>query len=161
MIKIKIPSADFMRTAKIWLDYAYAKHGLIDAGLIRSYKAAEADFAEWLVMSVFDGQLPESKSNPGYDVLTQDMRIQVKSVSKMPSNPHGYIVSEKDRKNDRNIGATHYAFVFFNKLIPDVIYLVDEEFVRIFPSKREIKRSDLKEGDCEAVINIGDFFHPD
>ena len=126
---------------------------MLEAGFVRSFKAAEADFAEWIVSVVFDGELPASKSHAGYDVLAGDKRIQVKSVAKMPGNPNGYIIVKRDRGNDRKTGATHYAFVFFDELVPDAVFLVEEAFVREFP-KTQIRRPDLEAVNSELEVDL-------
>jgi hypothetical protein len=147
---------DFRRAANLWANWVKAKHSLLSAGLIRSYKPPEADFSEWIVATYWKGKLLDNKSFPAYDVVAGDKRIQVKSIAKMPGNPHGYIVTKKDKKNDPYHGATHYAFVFFTKLIPDEIFLVPESFVRQF-SKKEIKRHDLINAGYKVDIDLSIF----
>lgn len=149
-------SNQIQRAARLWRNYTSAKRALLDGGFIRSFRATEADFAEWLVAWVLDGELPDSKSHPGYDVIAGNMRIQVKSVNKMPGNPNGYIIRKRDRQNDAQMGATHYAFVWFEELVPDVVFLVPEAFVREFP-KTQIKRPDLEKADCEINANLSVF----
>ncbi|MBI4739833.1 hypothetical protein HY772_09960 [Candidatus Woesearchaeota archaeon] len=133
-----------MAATALWADYVRAKNNLLKAGIIRSYKSTEGDFSEWLVELIFKGQLPDSKSHIGYDVLAGDKKIQVKSITKMFDNPNGYGVTRKDRQNNPERGATHYAFVFFEDLVPDAVYLVPEVFVRTFP-KEQIKRPDFED----------------
>lgn len=107
-----ITKEDIQYAATLWAKYVKAKHDLLDAGFVRSYKVPEADFAEWLVATHWNGELPKNLSNPAYDVIAGDRRIQVKSIAKMPENPNGYIVTIKDKNNNPEKGATHYAFVF-------------------------------------------------
>ena len=147
---------DFRSAALLWANYVNAKHYLLNEGLVRSYKAPEVDFAEWIVATNWKGKLLDNKNFPAYDVVASDKRIQVKSISKMPDNPHGYIITIKDKKNDPHQGATHYAFVFYTELIPDEIFLVPESFVRQFP-KKEIKRQDLINAGCKVDIDLSVF----
>lgn len=148
--------ARIQKAAGVWAEYVKAKRALLEAGLVRSFKAAEADFGEWLVAVLFDGELPPSKSQAGYDVIAGDKRIQVKSIAKMPDNPNGYIIGKKDRKNDRETGATHYVFVFFDVLIPDAVFLVEEAFVRQF-RKKQIKRPDLEDANSKVEVDLNVF----
>ena len=158
MIGSKSLSRDgrIQKAAGVWAEYVKAKRGLLEAGLIRSFKAAEADFAEWLVVVLFDGELPPSKSHVGYDVIAGNRRIQVKSIAKMPDNPSGYIIGKKDRSNDRETGATHYVFVFFDELIPDAIFPVKEAFVRQFP-KAQIKRPRREDANSKVEVDLNVF----
>lgn len=146
----------FQKAQKLWLDYARAKHALLKAGFIRSYKSTEADFSEWLICFIYGGELPASKSYGGYDVIAGDKRIQVKSIAKMPDNQNGYIISKKDRNNNPEIGATHYAFVFYNELIPVSIYLVPENYVRNFP-KQQIRMSNLEKANSKIDMTPFNF----
>lgn len=133
-------SADKISTAlRHWSGYVRSKKALLDAGVVRSFKAPEADFAEWLVAKLLGGSLPSSKSHPSYDVVAPGKRVQVKSVCKAPGNTNGYIVTQKDRGNDPQTGASHYAFVFFNDLELDAAFVLPEEVVRRW-SRRQIKR---------------------
>ncbi|GIK56546.1 MAG: hypothetical protein HND44_03300 [Chloroflexi bacterium] len=143
-------------TVQLWLEYVKARQALLTEGIVRSFKSPEADFAEQLIASIFKGVLPSNKSNPAYDVIAGDKRIQVKSVAKTFDNKNGYIIKEKDRNNNPEIGATHYAFVFFNELIPTGIFLVPESFVREF-HKTQIKRSDLEKSDCKVAVDLSVF----
>jgi len=154
--KSLLRDGQIQKAAGVWAEYVKAKRALLEAGLVRSFKAAEADFAEWLIAVVFDGELPPSKSHAGYDVIAGDRRIQVKSIAKMPDNPNGYIIGKKDRSNDRETGATHYAFVFFDELIPDTIFLVEEVFVRQFP-KKQIKRPHLENANSKVEVDLNVF----
>jgi hypothetical protein len=129
--------------AQIRRRYVRATRGLREKGYIRSFKSPPSDFSEWLVKVAPDGDLPENKSQHGYDVVAGKRRIQVKSIARAPSNTiNGYIIQRKDKDNDLRTGATHYAFVVFDDLMPHAIYLVPENFVRNFP-KKQIRRSDL------------------
>ncbi|MBX3055149.1 MAG: hypothetical protein KF770_01635 [Anaerolineae bacterium] len=143
-------------TVQLWLEYVRARQALFTKGIVRSFKSPEADFAEHLIASMFKGVLPSNKSNPAYDVIAGDKRIQVKSVAKASDNKNGYIIKEKDRNNNPQIGATHYAFVFFNELIPTGVFLVPEGFVREF-HKTQIKRSDLEKSDCKVDVDLSIF----
>jgi uncharacterized protein (DUF433 family) len=134
---------EFRTMAQLWSEYVRARLELQQANFLRSYKSAEADLAEWLVKDVFRGQLVPNKSNPAYDVVANDMRIEVKSISKMLGNKNGYKIKERDKENSPNTGATHYAFVFFRDFMPDAIFLVPESFVRSFP-RPQIRRADLE-----------------
>ena len=144
------------RAARLWRECTNAKRALLESGFVRSFRATEADFAEWLVSWALDGELPDSKSHPGYDVIAGSMRVQVKSVNKMPGNPNGYIIGKRDRQNDAQMGATHYAFVWFDELVPDAVFLVPETFVREFP-RTQIKRPDLEEADYEISADLSVF----
>ena len=126
-----------------WSGYVRAKKALLKAGVVRSFKAPEADFAEWLVANLLSGSLPASKSHRFYDVLAEGKRIQVKSVCKAPGNPNGYIVNTKDRSNEATAGASHYAFVFFSDLVPDAAFLVPEDVVRLW-GRTQIRRPDVE-----------------
>lgn len=147
---------EYLHAASLWAGYVSAKLNLLDAGFIRSYKAPETDFAEWIVAITWNGELPDNLSNPAYDVVAGDIRIQVKSIAKMQDNPNGYIITNKDRDNDPQYGATHYAFVFFDDLIPTEIFLAPESFVRTF-KKKQIKRSDLAKVGFKADVDLSDF----
>lgn len=126
-----------------WSVYVRAKKALLEANVVRSFKAAEADFAEWLVKTVLNGSIPTNKSNPSFDVRADGKRIQVKSVCKAFGNHNGYIVSARDRKNDATAGASHYAFVFFSELEPEAVFLVPEDVVRDW-GQTQIKRLKLE-----------------
>ena len=143
-----------LQAAQLWANYVRAKQALLAAGFIRSFKSTEADFAEYLVAAVLDGRLPNSKSHPGYDVIAADKKVQVKSVTKALDNPNGYILTKDDRKDGKE--TTHYAFVFFNELIPDAVFLVEEAFVRNF-GKTQIKRPDLEAANCKMAIDLSVF----
>jgi hypothetical protein len=131
-----IASQEISAALQLWSDYVSAKQALLDGGFIRSFKSAEADLAEWLVAQVFQGELTPSKCHP----------------CKATGNPNGYIITEKDRSNNASTGATHYAFVFFDNLVPTIVYLVPEAFVRQW-GKAQIKRFDL-ENSTEAIRKI-------
>jgi len=146
----------FEKAHQLWADYVRAKYALLGAGFIRSFRSTEAEFAEWLVAAIFNGRLPNNKANPAYDVIAGEKRIQVKSVTKMPDNKSGYEISKKDKLNDPTKGATHYAFVFFDELIPDVVFFIDEAFVRKF-RKAEIRRRDLECANCKVDIDLSIF----
>jgi hypothetical protein len=139
-------------------EYVKARQALLTEGLVRSFKSPEVDFSERLVAIVFNGELPDSKCNPGYDVIAGDKRIQVKSVAKAPGNKNGYIIRDKDRANNSKTGATHYAFVFFDELIPTGIFLVPEDFVRQFAGT-QIKRHHLEKTSYRVEIDL-DVFKP-
>ena len=126
-----------------WSGYVLAKKALMQAGVVRSFKAAEADFSEWLVAKLLGGSLPPSKSYPGCDVLAPGKRVQVKSVCKAPGNPNGYIVTAKDRSNNAAAGASHYAFVFFTDLVPASAFLLPEDVVRLW-ARGQIRRPDVE-----------------
>ncbi len=145
-----------LKAVQLWSDYRRAKDALREAGLVRSFKSAESDFSEWLVKTIFTGELPTSQSQESWDVIAGDKRIQVKSVAKAASNPNGYIVQTKDRQNTAAAGATHYVFVFFNALAPEALYLVPEDFVRNF-SKKQIKQSDLSKTTFKVEIDFSAF----
>lgn len=147
------------KAVSLWLEYVQSRRALLADGYIRSFKKPEADFSEWLVAFLFDGRLPPSKTNPGYDVITDDKRIQVKSVAKAADNKNGYIIDERDRSNDPRTGATHYAFVFFDELIPSAIFLAPEAFVRNFGST-QIRRSDLEKKDFKIDVDLNVFNDP-
>ncbi|HYP39874.1 MAG TPA: DUF433 domain-containing protein [Chloroflexia bacterium] len=134
---------EFRRMAQLWSEYVRTRLDLQQANFLRSYKSAEADLAEWLVKDVFRGELVVSKSNPAYDVVAGDMRIEVKSINKMIGNKNGYKIKERDKENHSDTGATHYAFVFFKNFMPDAIFLVPESFLRSFP-RPQIRRADLE-----------------
>jgi hypothetical protein len=125
-----------------WSGYVQSKKALIEAGVIRSFKAPEADFAEWLVAILLGGSLPASKSHPAFDVVAQGKRVQVKSVCKAAGNLNGYIVNERDRVNDPNAGASHYAFVFFRDLELESAFLLPEDVVRAW-HRTQIHQTDL------------------
>ena len=141
---------------QLWQNYAAAKHALLEAGLIRSYKSTEADFAEWLVALALGGDLHTSQANPSFDVTTQDKRIQVRSYTKMPNNPNGYLLKPADRNNNPETGATHYAFVCFERLIPKAIFLMSEEYVRTFP-RQQILRRDLDQTPHKLPFDLNGF----
>lgn len=126
-----------------WSEYARAKKALQEAGVVRSLKAAEADFSEWLIARLLGGVLPSSKSHPSCDVIVPGKRVQVKSVCKSADNPNGYIVSNRDRANDAISGASHFVFVFFNDLAPECAYMLPENIVRQW-ERRQIKRTDVE-----------------
>lgn len=134
---------EFRRMAQLWSEYVRARLDLQQANFLRSYKSAETDLAEWLVKAILQGELASNKSNPGYDVVASDMRIEVKSINKMKGNRSGYKIDETDKKNSPDTGATHYAFVFFKDFMPDAIFLVPESFVRSFP-RPQVRRADLE-----------------
>lgn len=134
---------EFHRIAQLWSEYVRARLDLQQANFLRSFKSAEADLAEWLVKAIFGGELVSSKSNPDYDVVVGDMRIEVKSINKIKGNRNGYKIDETDKEDSPHKGATHYAFVYFKDFIPDAIFLVPESFVRSFPRSR-IRRVDLE-----------------
>jgi hypothetical protein len=145
------------KAASLWQEYARARQALLAEGIVRSFKSPEADFSEWLIAVLFGGRLPSSKSNRGYDVVTSDKRIQVKSIAKASDNKNGYIIDDqKDRGNNPKTGATHYAFVLFDELIPDSVFLVPEDFVRNF-RKKQIKRSDLEKTNFKIDIDLSVF----
>jgi len=132
---------DLRKVAKEWKNYIKAKNTLIEIGVNRSYKSSVGDFAEWLIAKIYDGSLPESKSETDYDVITSDKKIQVKSIAKMKGNPNGYKIKDKDKINKI---ATHYAFVYFENLIPKEIYLTPKQYL-INYKKTQIKIGDLRE----------------
>lgn len=126
-----------------WSVYVASKRALLEAGVVRSFKQPEADFAEWLVASLLSGSLPSSKSNPFCDVVAPGKRVQVKSICKAPGNPNGYIISAKDRSNDAITGASHYAFVFFNDLVLDAAFMIPESVVRLC-ARSQVRRVDIE-----------------
>jgi hypothetical protein len=138
-----MPGVDISAAITHWSEYARAKKALRDAGVVRSLKAAEADFSEWLIARLIGGTLPSSKSHPSCDVIGPGKRVQVKSVCKSADNPNGYIVSNRDRANDAATGASHFAFVFFNDLAPECAYMLPENIVRLW-ERRQIKRTDVE-----------------
>ena len=142
--------------AQLWQNYATAKHALLEAGLIRSYKSTEADFSEWLVALALGGELHASQANPAFDVTAEANRIQVRSYNKMPNNSNGYLLKPQDRANNPQTGATHYAFVCFDRLRPDAIFLVSEEFVRTFP-RQQILRRDLDATPHKLQFDLSEF----
>ena len=148
-----LDEARLAEAARLWTEYAKSKSALLKSVFIRSFRAAEADFAEWLVAVTLDGELAKIKSQRGYDLTAGEKRVQVKSMAKMPGNPNGYIIGNRDRTNDWRTGATHYAFVFFEELIPDAIFLIDEAFVRQF-ERKQIKRPDLERASCEIDMDL-------
>jgi uncharacterized protein (DUF433 family) len=131
------------RVASLWAQYVQVRSELEQESYIRSNKSLESELAEWLVKLVFNGEPLPGRSNKGYDVLAGDKRIEVKSISKRKGNSNGYTISERDRANDPQYDATHYAFVFFLELVPDAVFLVPEDFVRTF-DKKQIHRYDLE-----------------
>jgi hypothetical protein len=141
---------------KLWSGYVLAKRTLLEKGVVRSFRSAEVDLAEWLVAQLFQGVLPPSKTHPCYDVEADNKRIQVRSLCKAPGNKNGYIIQSKDRTNDPRIGATHYAFVVFDDFVPAAVYLVSEAFVRQW-GKTQIKRSDLEKTADATRILLSDF----
>lgn len=132
-----------------WAQYVTARKNLLSTGVVRSLKASEADFAEWLVATLVGGTLPISQSHRAFDVVAGGQRIQVKSLCKALGNPNGYIVTPRDLANDSVTGATHYAFVFFNDLVPDAVFVLPEDVIRLW-SRTQIKRQDL-EGHIASV----------
>jgi uncharacterized protein (DUF433 family) len=142
-IRAEIREHEFRTLIDIWAQYVNARRKLRAASFTRSNKSAEAEFAEWLVQHVFDGEPLPGKSNRGYDVIADDMRIQVKSLSKDEENQNGYKITEEDRSNDPSKGATHYAFVFFRNFVPDAMFLVPASVV-VGSGKTQIKRADLE-----------------
>lgn len=158
MMEFNFNKVEMKRAAELWLVYAKSKQALMDAKLIRSFKAAETDFAEWLVSLILGGQIVEDKCNPGYDVIAGSKRIQVKSLNKASDNRNGYLIHKvKDRKNDATIGATHYVFVFFKEHMPDIAFLVHEEFVRNFEGE-QIKRQHLDRVESER-FDLSEYFN--
>jgi hypothetical protein len=143
-------SQELEKARILWQAYIRAKQAMLNAGIIRSYKASEADYAEWLVAKILDGNICENKNNQDYDVVAGEKRIQVKSINKAPGNTHGYIVSQKDKVNT---GATDYAFVFFCDLMPNSIFLVPASFVINF-DKNEIKQKDLINAEKSIKLDI-------
>lgn len=146
-------NTDLTKAAEIWKKYVLVKNTLIETGVNRSYKSSVGDFAEWLIANNYSVSLPESKSEKGYDVETSDMKIQVKSIAKMKGNTNGYKVSKKDKNN--NI-ATHFAFVYFENLIPKEIYLAPLSYVSEF-DKTQIKIGDLRKTDFRLEVNLNVF----
>lgn len=138
-----MPPDDISAALGHWAGYVQAKKALLQAGVVRSFKAPEGDFAEWLVANLLRGSLPASKSHPSCDVFAPGKRVQVKSVCKAPGNSNGYIVSARDRSNDPAAGASHYAFVFFSDLVLDAAFLIPEEVVRLW-KRKQIKRPDVE-----------------
>jgi uncharacterized protein (DUF433 family) len=148
---------EFSTLAQKWADYVRARRNLEAASFTRSHKTAEAALAEWLVQFVFHGELAPSRSNPRYDVVAGNMRIEVKSISKSADNPKGYKIKSKDKTNDPATGATHYAFLFYDNFVPDVLFLVPAEFVSNF-RRPQIKRADLeKESSNKVDIDLTPF----
>jgi hypothetical protein len=125
---------------EVWGNYIASVKVLTDGKYLWTNRDPKTDFAEWIVKSYFGGELADKTNNPGYDVTVGTKRIQVKSVSKADTNPNGFHIKEKDRKNN---DATHYAFVWFEDKMPDSIFLCPVEFVRDFPGD-QIKRKDLE-----------------
>ncbi|MEA2575376.1 MAG: hypothetical protein QOH93_2674 [Chloroflexia bacterium] len=148
---------EFERVVRAWGDYVRARRNLEAASFARSHKAAEAELAEWMVQFALGGELASSRSNPGFDVVAGDMRIEVKSISKADNNKNGYKVRDKDIKNDPVTGATHYAFLFYNDFIPDALFLVPTHFVQRYRGG-QIKRADLeKEPGSRVDIEFAPF----
>lgn len=143
-------NTDLQKVAKEWKNYIKAKNALIEIGVNRSYKSSVGDFAEWLIAKIYDGTLPESKSETDYDVITRDKKIQVKSIAKMKDNPNGYIIRDKDKNNKI---ATHYAFVYFEDLIPKEIYLTPKKYL-IEYKKAQIKIGDLRKTNYRVDFNL-------
>ena len=143
-------NADLTKGAEEWKKYVLAKNTLIETGVNRSYKSSVGDFAEWLVANYYKVSLPENKSEEGYDVEASNMKIQVKSIAKMKGNTNGYKISEKDKNN--NI-ASHFAFVYFENLIPKEIYLTPVNYVTEF-NKTQIKIKDLRETDYKLEVDL-------
>lgn len=125
-----------------WHGYVEAKRALLKSGVLRSFKAPEADLSEWLIATLLTGSLASNKSQPSFDVLAGDKRVQVKSLCKASDNPNGYIVSARDRSNSGTHGASHYAFVFFDDLELQSAYLVPEDVVRSW-NRTQIRQKDL------------------
>lgn len=77
--------------------------------ILRTENAPVGDYAEWLIARAFDGDLLD-KSAKGVDVVTKDMRIQVKARTVDPhsnkSIPTGAI---------RDWNFTHMAILLFNR----------------------------------------------
>ena len=143
-------NADLTKGAEEWKKYVLEKNTLIETGVNRSYKSSVGDFAEWLVANYYKVSLPENKSEEGYDVEASNMKIQVKSIAKMKGNTNGYKISEKDKNN--NI-ASHFAFVYFENLIPKEIYLTPVNYVTEF-NKTQIKIKDLRETDYKLEVDL-------
>ena len=135
---------------EIWDNFILARQQLFENKLIRSFNNPVEDFSEWLVAKYCNGKLAQNVNQKDYDVETNGKLIQVKSLAKDPANPNGYIITNKDRKNQM---ATHYAFVFFDNYFPSTVYFVNVEFVKTFP-KSQIKKEHL-ESICLNTSNVG------
>jgi uncharacterized protein (DUF433 family) len=123
-IRGELREREFQAMLDLWAQYVNVRRKLRAASVTRSHKQAEADLAEWLVQYVFDGEPLPGKSNPAYDVVAGDMRVQVKSLSKDEENQNGFRVTVNDKSSDTIQGATHYAFLFFRNFLPDAMFLV-------------------------------------
>ncbi len=123
-----------------WQQFVNARQLLFEQNIIRTFNNPIEDFSEFLVSAVVKGRLARNVNQKDYDVETDEMSIQVKSVAKAPNNPNGYIVTARDRENQL---ATHYAFCFFQNYVPSGLYIVNADFVRDF-GRAQIKRHDLE-----------------
>ena len=127
----------FTKATHPWARYVKAKFDLRKSKFIWSYRQAEADFSVWLVKEYFHAWKLSPKQS--HNILTtNDGRItQVRSIAKNPKNKFGYKIKDKDR----NSTATQYAFVYFNDLIPEAIFLT--------PAACDLSNSEIKLSDIE------------
>jgi hypothetical protein len=144
----------------LWANYIQARLALQSQGYLRTYRSPTTDFAEWIVSKVLNGNLAPNRVQACYDVVNENgMKIQVKSLAKHITNPAGYTIKQKDRENSI---ATHFAFVYFDELIPTVFFLIEKDrFHKKFNNIRRVNRTDLEDAvnNSEAVkylINLGE-----
>jgi len=124
----------------VWKVYANAREEIRKSGIVRTNRAPEADFSEWIVMILLNG-LPEyNPTSKDIDITSNGMVIQVKSVSKSIGNKNGYKLQTKDKNNKR---ASHYAFVWFKDHLPKFVFLVDYNQIKTY-KKTQIHISDLR-----------------
>lgn len=71
---------------------ADAISNLRQLGVVRSRKLT-SDFAEWLVVQIYEGTLAESRTQQGWDVQAGNENVQVKvsSVPESPANRWSYV----------------------------------------------------------------------
>ncbi|MEX2719787.1 MAG: hypothetical protein Q6370_026200 [Candidatus Sigynarchaeota archaeon] len=147
--------AEITKALSLWSRYRQVVMELLKGRYIRSFKDPKVDFSEWIVKTLLDGELAQNKSERGFDVIdSKKRRIQVKGIAKDPVNRNGYIVTQKDLRNNPSTGATHWAFLFYEDLIPKELYLVPDEFVKGFGVKQQIKLEKLRASTCAEKIDI-------
>lgn len=126
-----------------WQDYARSRQSLLKSQIVRSHRAPEAEFSEWLVKILYNGNINRKNNEKGYDLTCLGKVIEVKSLSGNRVGRFGYDITVEDRKNEQ---ATHFVFVLFNEFVPQMIFEIEINEIRKF-HKKHIGSSD--------IVNIG------
>ncbi len=138
----------------VWQDYARARQTLLKSKIVRTYRAPEAEFSEWLVKILYNGNINYNSNEKGFDLACHEKVIEVKSLSGNRVGKFGYTLTDEDKNNEI---ATHFVFVLFKEFVPEMIFEIEINEIRKF-CKKHLGRSDLarigKRIDTPGLLNI-------